>query len=120
MFMRKENQMRILFIVMFILLFGITGCTRRSYNASSQNAAECKPWSSPVMKDWVEYDRLDCIWKSLQKEKVQSIGFRGGSYIDPNKDLLIQFDPNKESPEDWIYDDVTEPEKIKEVMKLLG
>jgi len=112
--------MRHLFIINFGVLFIFTGCTGHSYNASSQNAAECKPWSSPVMKDWVKYDRLECIWKSLQKEKVQSIGFCEGSYVDPNKGLLVQPIPSEESPEEWICKDITEPEKIKEVMKLLG
>jgi hypothetical protein len=72
------------------------------------------------MKDWVKYDRLECIWKSLQKEKVQSIGFCEGSYVDPNKGLLVQPVPSAVSPEEWICKDITEPEKIKEVMKLLG
>ncbi len=62
----------------------------------------------PLAKEWEEYNRLECIWETLESENIQKIAFCGG----------IGFDITL--PDDWQkWAEITEPERIKEVMKLL-
>jgi hypothetical protein len=66
----------------------------------------------PLSNEWMEYNRLDCIWENLERENIQKITFYGG-----HGGIL---GPDSEPPEDWhSWSEITEPERIKQVMKLL-
>jgi hypothetical protein len=68
----------------------------------------CRP--HPLAKEWMECNRLECIWKHLESENVQRLAFYG---------QVLEEDT--ERPEDWynLSTEITEPEKIKEVLRLL-
>lgn len=66
----------------------------------------CKP--HPLAKEWIEYNRLECIWEHLEKENIQKIDFY-------NNILSSDFD----SPKDWHpWAEITDSQRIKEVLKL--
>lgn len=67
----------------------------------------CK--SHPVAKEWMECNRLECIWEHLENEQIHRIAFY--------KHVMEE---NSKRPEDWHpWAEITEPERIKEVMKQL-
>jgi len=62
----------------------------------------------PLAKDWMECNRLECIWENLEKENIQKIAF----YQILGSDFV--------SPKDWhSRTEIIEPTRIKEIMKLL-
>jgi len=66
----------------------------------------------PLSNDWMEHNRLDCIWENLERENIQKIAFYGG-----HGDLL---DSDSEPPENWRpWVEIINPQKIKEIIKLL-
>ena len=71
----------------------------------------CK--THPLSNEWVECNRLECIREYLEKESVQRIAFYGFSGQ--------LFDEDTEKPEDWgnPWIEITEPKRIKEVIKML-
>jgi len=66
----------------------------------------CSP--HPLAKEWAECNRLECIWEHLEKENIQKIAFYqilGSEFV---------------SPKDWHpWAEITESERIKEVLRLL-
>lgn len=67
----------------------------------------CK--SHPIAKEWMECNRLECIWEHLENEQIHRIAFY--------KHVMEE---NSKRPEDWHpWAEITEPERIKEVMKQL-
>lgn len=72
-----------------------------------QSAGCCTSKPHPLAKEWMECNRLECILEHLEGEKVRKIAFCDGSDFDL-------------PPEDWHpWAEITEPERIKKVMKLL-
>ncbi|MBN2456962.1 MAG: hypothetical protein JXB29_10600 [Sedimentisphaerales bacterium] len=71
----------------------------------------CKP--HPLAKEWTGCNRLECILQYLRNESVQRIAFYGF-----NRQL---FDEDTERPEEWDnpWIEITEPKRIKEVIKIL-
>ena len=66
----------------------------------------------PLANEWIQYNRLDCIWEYLERENIQKIAFYGGHGA--------LFDFGSEPPENWHpWAVIIEPERIKEVTKLL-
>jgi hypothetical protein len=66
----------------------------------------------PLAGEWVEYNRLECIRKYLEKENIQKIAFYG------DHGVLLDF--GSEPPETWHpWAEIIEPGRIKEVTKLL-
>jgi hypothetical protein len=63
-----------------------------------QSAGCCTSSPHLLSKEWEEYNWLDCIWEYLEKENVQRIAFYG---------------------HEGLWAEITEPQKIKEVLKLL-
>ena len=67
----------------------------------------CKP--HPLAKEWIEYNRLECIWEYLEKENIQRIAFYENV-----------MDEDRIKPEDWhsLWAEIVEQERIKETVKL--
>jgi len=67
----------------------------------------CKP--HPLAKEWMECNRLECIWKHLENENVQRVAFY---------ENVMDEDINK--PEDWhsLWAEIVEQERIRETVKL--
>lgn len=152
--------MRDIFVISFIALLGIAGCTQCSRHISSSENIGCQMLRGlfsnlekekiqtvaffgedsnepideatlkefkesilvlagccfskphPLSNEWMEYNRLDCIWENLERENVQKIAFYGGH--------IGILGPDSEPPEDWhSWAEITEPKRIKEVLKLL-
>ncbi|MDD5741573.1 MAG: hypothetical protein PHH54_06335 [Candidatus Nanoarchaeia archaeon] len=74
-----------------------------------QSAGCCANSPHPLSKEWEEYNRLDCIREYLEKENIQRIAFYENNADDTEK------------PEDWkgSWAEITDPQKVKEVLKLL-
>jgi hypothetical protein len=149
--------MKSMFIISFVALLGITGCTKCNHPTFSSEGVGCeklrafwKEWEEdkiktiavfgedsndpianislgefekrffelvpgccfcrphPLANEWTECNRLDCIWKYIESEGVLRIAFY--------RDMA-----DVERPENWDkpWADITEPEKTKEVLKLL-
>jgi len=64
--------------------------------------------SEQLADGWVKYNRLDCIWKNLEKERILKIAFCQPVWHDPK-------DPDNWHP--WA--DINEPERIKEIISLM-
>jgi len=76
-------------------LYQITGC--------------CFSKPHPLAGEWVEYNRLECIRQYLENESVRRIAF-----------YTNVMEADTERPEDWqSWAEITEPKRIKEVLKLL-
>jgi len=74
-------------------------------------AADCcfsKP--HPLSNEWMEYNRLECIWLYLENENILRVAFY---------ENIIDEDTSK--PEDWqsLWAEILEPERIRETIKLL-
>lgn len=67
----------------------------------------CK--SHPLAKEWMECNRLECIWEYLEKENIQRIAFY---------ENVMDEDTSK--PKDWhsLWAEIVEPERIRETIKL--
>jgi hypothetical protein len=65
-----------------------------------QSTGCCADSPHPLSKEWEEYNWLDCIREYLEKENIQRIAFYGSG-----------------GNSSWA--EITEPQKIKEVLKLL-
>ena len=67
----------------------------------------CKP--HPLAKEWMECNRLECIWKHLENENVQRIAFY---------ENVMDEDTNK--PEDWhsLWAEIIEQERIRETVRI--
>jgi len=68
----------------------------------------CK--SHPLAKEWMECNRLECIWQYLEKGNVQRIAFY---------ENVMDKDTSK--PEDWhsLWAEIVEPKRISETIRLL-
>lgn len=68
----------------------------------------CKP--HPLAKEWLECNRLECIWEHLEKENVQRIAF----YENVMDEDTIR-------PEDWngLCAEIADPKMISETIRLL-
>lgn len=68
----------------------------------------CSSRPNALAKEWTEYNRLECVRQYLEKENIQKISFCDG------------FGSEFIQPKDWhSWAEITEPEKIKETIKLL-
>lgn len=67
----------------------------------------CK--SHPLAKEWMEYNRLECIREYLEKENIQRIAF----YVNV-------MDEDRIKPEDWhsLWAEIVEPKRIREAVKI--
>jgi len=70
----------------------------------------CSSRPNALAKEWMEYNRLECIRQYLENESVRRIAFYGHFLGE-----------DTERPEDWgkPWAEITESERIKEVTKLL-
>jgi len=76
-------------------LYQLTGC--------------CFSKPHPLASEWMECNRLECIWEYLEKENIQRIAFYENV-----------MDEDKNKPEDWhsLWAEIVEPERTRETIKL--
>jgi len=70
----------------------------------------CTCISHPLAKEWMECNRLECIWQYLEEENIQRIAFYKQVMLE---DGII--------PEKWhnLWAEIVEPKRIRETVKLL-
>jgi len=63
----------------------------------------------PLANEWIQYNRLDCIWEYLENENILRVAFY--------KNVM---DEDTSKPEDWYnpWAEIVEPERIGETVKV--
>ncbi len=69
----------------------------------------CSCKTHPLAEEWMECNRLECIWEYLEKENIQRIAFY---------ENVMDEDTSK--PEDWhsLWAEIVEQERIRETVRL--